>query len=181
MKRVCGQQQSEGLMKVIFYSDLHLELGAPFEVPDQGAADVIVLAGDIVVFTDFSPLEKIVTAWQKPILYIAGNHEYYTRQPMQDSITRFQKWAARYPHLRFLQNEVVTLDGVHFFGGTMWTDFNGNDFFAKRMALKHMNDYRMIRFSADRKLAPDDTITFHDEFRAKLLDWFRQPLDGSAL
>lgn len=165
-------------MKVIFYSDLHLEFGAPFESPDQGTADVMVLAGDIIVFNDFSSLEKIVKAWRKPILYIAGNHEYYTRQPMQDGLACFQEWAAPYPHLRFLQNEAVTLDGVHFFGGTMWTDFNGNDFFAKRMALKHMNDYRMIRFSADRKLSPDDTIAFHEAFKAGLLDWLTQSLDG---
>lgn len=145
-------------MKVIFYSDLHLEFGAPFEVPDQGTADVMVLAGDIIVFNDFSPLEKIVTAWRKPILYIAGNHEYYTRQSMHDDIASFPEWAAPYPHLRFLQNEAITLDGVHFFGGTMWTNFNDNDFFAKRMALKHMNDYRMIRFSVDRKLSPDDRM-----------------------
>jgi predicted phosphodiesterase len=78
-------------MKVIFYSDLHLEFSAPFEVPDQSTADVMVLAGDIIVFNDFAPLEKIVTAWRKPILYIAGNHEYYTRQPMQDSVARFQE------------------------------------------------------------------------------------------
>lgn len=168
-------------MRIIFYSDLHLEFGAPFDVPDDSAADVMVLAGDIITFADFLPLEEIVSSWRKPILYVAGNHEFYTRHPMRDDIARFQTWAADYPHLHFLQNEPITIDNVHFFGGTMWTDFNQNDFFAKQIALKQMNDYRMIRFSEKRNLLPDDTISFYEEFKAALLDWFRQPLSGPRI
>lgn len=168
-------------MKIICFSDLHLEFGTPFDVPDESIADVMILAGDIITFADFSPLEKIAQSWRKPILYVAGNHEFYTRTPMQDDIARFQAWAVDYPHLHFLQDEQVTIDGVHFFGGTMWTDFNDNDFFAKQIALKQMNDYRMIRFSEKRNLLPDDTIVFYKEFKSALLDWFQQPLNGPRL
>lgn len=168
-------------MRILFYSDLHLEFGAPFDVPDESTADVMVLAGDIVIFNEIAPFKKIVTAWRKPILYIAGNHEYYTRKPMQKNIAHFLEWAAHYPHLKFLQDEAITIDGVHFFGGTMWTDFNGNDFFAKQAALKQMNDYRMIRFSEQRNLLPDDTIVFYEEFKAALMDWFCQPLNGPRI
>jgi predicted phosphodiesterase len=47
------------MMKIISFSDLHLEFGKPFNVPDESSADVMILAGDIITFADFSPLEEI--------------------------------------------------------------------------------------------------------------------------
>ena len=82
-------------MKIICFSDLHLEFCKLFDAPDESTADVMILAGDIITFADFSPLEEIVRSWCKPILYVAGNHEFYTRTPMQDDIARFQAWRRR--------------------------------------------------------------------------------------
>ena len=90
------------MMKTICFSDLHLEFGKPFDTPDESTADVMILAGDIITFADLSPLEKIAQSWRKPILYVAGNHEFYTRTPMQDNIARFQAWAADYPLIYLL-------------------------------------------------------------------------------
>lgn len=64
-------------MKLYVLSDLHVEF-APF-VPDLAAAeaaDVVVLAGDIHT-------AALGMAWAreafpaKPIIYVAGNHEFY--------------------------------------------------------------------------------------------------------
>lgn len=64
-------------MKLLVLSDLHVEF-APF-VPDRSAmsaADVVVLAADIHTGVQ-------VMAWarqsfaDKPIIYVAGNHEFY--------------------------------------------------------------------------------------------------------
>lgn len=168
-------------MKIILYSDLHLEFGKPFDVPAESSADVMILAGDIITFADFSPLEEVVKSWRKPILYVAGNHEFYTRKPMQEDVGRFQTWAADYSHLHFLQDEAISIDGVHFFGGTMWTDFNSGDSYFMNRAMKRMNDYRMIKVLKDAFLDPALTIKFHEVFKANLLEWFSQPLRGSRV
>lgn len=64
-------------MKIHVLSDLHIEF-APF-VPDPAAveaADVIVLAGDISTGTQAIPWARKTFA-AKPVIYIAGNHEFY--------------------------------------------------------------------------------------------------------
>ena len=45
-------------MKIITYSDLHLEFGTDFRPPQDSDADVMILAGDIITFKDFRPLER---------------------------------------------------------------------------------------------------------------------------
>lgn len=161
-------------MKIICFSDLHLEFGKPFDAPDESTADVMILAGDIITFADFSPLEEIVRLWRKPILYVAGNHEFYTRAPMQNDIARFQAWAAAYPHLHFLQDESITIDGVQFFGGTMWTDFNSGNPNAMMAARQQMNDFQLIRTSADAFFHPEDSILLHNLFKTKLISWLEE-------
>ena len=161
-------------MKIISFSDLHLEFGKLFDVPDESIADVMILAGDIITFADLSPLEKIARSWRKPILYVAGNHEFYTRTPMQDDITRLKAWSANYPHLYFLQDEPVTIDGVHFFGGTMWTDFNSGNPNAMMTARQQMNDFQLIRASTDAFFHPEDSILLHNLFKTKLISWFEE-------
>ena len=43
---------------------------------------------------------------------------------MTEDVARFKAWLAdRHPNVTFLQDEAVCLDGVNFFGGTMWTWF----------------------------------------------------------
>lgn len=161
-------------MKIISFSDLHLEFGRPFDVPDESIADVMILAGDIITFADLSPLEEIARSWRKPILYVAGNHEFYTRTPIQDDIARFQVWAVDYPHLRFLQDEPVTIDGMHFFGGTMWTDFNNSNPSAMMTARQQMNDFQLIRTSDDTFFRPEDSILLHNLFKTKLISWLEE-------
>ncbi|MCB1984150.1 MAG: metallophosphoesterase [Burkholderiales bacterium] len=68
-------------MKIISYSDLHLEFKSGWKMPENIDADLMVLATDIITFQDYSLLTEFLTGWAKPVLYIAGNHEYYTRTP----------------------------------------------------------------------------------------------------
>jgi predicted phosphodiesterase len=115
-------------MKIITYSDLHLEFGSGWNIPPEADGDVLILAGDIVTFKDYTPLEALLKHWKKPVLYVTGNHEYYTRKPMNEEEHQFRTWlASKLPNVTLLLDEEVSIDGVHFFGGTMWTDFNGGD------------------------------------------------------
>jgi predicted phosphodiesterase len=94
-------------MRIITYSDLHLEFGSGWMLPPAVNGDVMILAGDIVTLRDYELLDKILRKWKKPVLYrgqhrrrqflrrhdVTGNHEYYTRRPMneEDNVDGFQR------------------------------------------------------------------------------------------
>jgi len=167
--------------KLIFYSDLHLEFG-DFILPDNIDGDVMILAGDIITFKDYSPLSRMLEKWTKPVLYVAGNHEYYNCMPMIEENIKFKEWLYNnHPNVIFLQDEGVTINGINFFGGTMWTDYNNSDEDAIYYGHTRMNDYRMIRVDKELLLSPHYTIKLHNEFVQKLLAWFDIPLEGERV
>jgi Icc-related predicted phosphoesterase len=86
-----------------------------------------------------------------------------------------------YPNVKLLLDEEISIQGVNFFGGTMWTDFSGGDERAMSEAQKGMNDFRLIRTESGQVLLPADTITLHNTFKEKLLAWFEKPLSGSRV
>lgn len=165
-------------MKIITYSDLHLEFGMDF-MPPTTDADVMILAGDICVLKDYNPLDRLLAKWQKPVLYVTGNHEYYTRSPMTEEDAAFRSWLAKnHPHVHFLQDEAVTIDGVHFFGGTMWTNFSGGDRRAMDFAERNMNDFRLIQRADGEIFTPADSVSLHNTFVEKLTTWLETPMTG---
>ena len=169
-------------MKVITYSDLHLEFGTDFKPPADDAADAMILAGDIITFKDFEPLGRFLEKWRKPVLYVPGNHEYYTRRPMDEGDAKLKEWLdAKLPNVKLLQDEAVSINGVNFFGGTMWTNFNDADSGAMRAAWRGMNDYRLIYSPQRVPLEPIDTIKFHEQFVQRLLEWFEADLSGARV
>lgn len=166
-------------MKIISYSDLHLEFGTDFAPPEGSDADVMILAGDIITFQDPTPLSHLLAHWKKPVFFVAGNHEYYRSEPMRKAASQFKRWLAKHhPNVTFLQDEAVALDGVYFFGGTMWTDFAQASDRAMWEAHQGMNDYRLITISGNKPLTPRHTVRMHTAFVKKLRAWFEQELAG---
>lgn len=166
-------------MRIISYSDLHLEFQSGWAIPTNIHADLMILAGDIITFKDYSPLAKFLVNWNKPVLYIAGNHEYYTRTPWNKEENAFKQWlAANHPNVTLLCDEAISICGVHFFGGTMWTDFNGGDMQAMKIAGYQLNDFRMIKNPDFLPFKPSDTLELHERFVKKLLQWFETDLLG---
>lgn len=166
-------------MKLAVYSDLHLEFGVGFHLPSDLDADVLILAGDIIKFDDLKPLAFFLKNWHKPVVFVAGNHEFYTKSPMKNRELDFLNWCkTEKPNVHFLRDEALSLDGVHFFGGTMWTDFNGASISAMEYARMNMNDFRYIKTSDSTCLLPIDTIEMHAVFVKKLLQWLQQDLTG---
>lgn len=148
-------------MRLQILSDLHLEFG-DFDLPATDA-DVLVLAGDI--HTKLHGIHWIKERAPKdiPIIYIAGNHEFYgERHPrLLDKI----KSTARGSNVHVLENEGVSIDGYHFFGCTLWTDMAlHGDAMLGSLASMAMNDYSRIRDSYRyRKLSPSYTATEHKQ------------------
>ena len=109
-------------MRLHILNDLHLEFARwPREI-DLNAidADITVLAGDIGV-----GLEGIVwalAAFQRPVIYVLGNHEYYGQRLMPELLATARA-KCRGTHVHLLENDAVAIDGVRFLGCTLWTDF----------------------------------------------------------
>ena len=136
-------------MKIKLLSDLHLEgrhgyQNKVHEWAQHLDEDVLVLAGDIAV----GP-ENVVEAIKyfqdqgfPRIIYVAGNHELY-HHSRKDYYT-LKRCVSDMANVNMLDaNEIIKIDDVSFFGGTLWTNF-GNDPIAKSAARNGINDFRVI-------------------------------------
>ncbi len=170
-------------MKIISYSDLHLEFPRNHFLPlPDSAADLMILAGDIMTLKGPQHLSRLLHGWTKPVLYVTGNHEYYTHQRMDVEDIKFRNWLAEHhPNVTLLNNEAVSIEGIHFFGGTMWTNFRDADPNAMNEAQHQMNDYRYIIMPSGKLMTPEDTLWLHEDFVQKLLAWFEQNLEGQRV
>lgn len=166
-------------MKIITYSDLHLEFGSGWLPSRDIDGDLMILAGDIITFKNYEPLDRLLKSWDKPVLYVTGNHEYYTQRPIDDENLNFKSWLAEnHPNVMLLLDSAISIEGVNFFGGTMWTDFSDANLLAMETARQQMNDFRLIKNSDGTSFKPSDTITLHKRFVEKLLSWLDQNIDG---
>lgn len=173
-------------MKILTFSDLHLEFGSKLRAPIDSDADLMILAGDIIVCSDFKPLRKFLEGWTKPVIYIAGNHEHYNMSSHADNLSLLY-WNGQPSVLDKASWEFLgeadfctRIEGVNFFGGTMWTDFNKGNPLDMLRAQVSMNDYRKIKYW-DNALTPQDTIYMHNKFKEALIKWFETPMDGARV
>lgn len=137
-------------MKLLVLSDLHLDMAPmPLEIDGQRideGADVVVLAGDIHEWN--AGLHWARQSFpDKPILYVAGNHEFYGHS-WGGLLAALRDTAAQLD-IHYLENEAVEIGGVRFLGCSLWTDFLlVGDFRqpgAMQAAQSWLNDYRWIR------------------------------------
>ncbi|MGO8627726.1 metallophosphoesterase [Rhizobium ruizarguesonis] len=162
-------------MKAWIFSDLHLERGtsADFDIPD---ADVCICAGDI---SDRGVVPSIrflgeVVAPRMPVVFVPGNHEYY-RASIEEGFDAGVEEALKFDDVFILDGGVASIDGVHFVGATLWSDFAL--FGDTRMAMladgKASQDYREIMVSKRpfKRFTPRDAMGRNFEARA-IIDRF---------
>lgn len=134
-------------MKLYVLSDLHVEF-SPF-TPDPDtvkAADVIILAGDIYLGVKGITWAR-KTFPDKPVVYVAGNHEFYGFH--WDKLLDQLREEARAQDVYYLENESVSINGVRFLGATLWTDFQFFGMSRRSKAMRevewHLVDYSDIK------------------------------------
>ena len=167
-------------MKIHVLSDLHTEFGT-YKIPKTDA-DVVVLAGDIGA--KLAGLELAKTQLEIPVLYVAGNHEYYGSAIPK--LTEELRVAARDSQVHFLENTEFVFQNVRFLGCTLWTDFSilGLEHRALAMwrAEQQMADYRLIRLSPYfSRLRPQDTASLHFASLKWLKDQLELPFAGHTV
>lgn len=161
-------------MKILVLSDLHLESTA-FEPDSEAvkASDVVVLVGDIHPGDDGIRWAR-ETFLDKPIVYVAGNHEFYGCDWVQHLET--MRETAKVNNVYFLENDSVMIGGVRFLGCTLWTDFEffGQNVIEKMMhyANNNFSDFEAIaaagNLEAGNRLTADLTLQRHRDSRAWL-------------
>lgn len=115
------------MLTIQLLSDLHLELhsdgGAQYiETLDPTGVDVLVLAGDILslrFYTQAKARFKRLAEKYKKILYVPGNHEFWGMS-IDEGFSVLDRICAEVPELIVLRNQVISIDGHRFLGGTMW-------------------------------------------------------------
>ena len=154
-------------MKIAVCSDLHLEFG-DLDLQNEENADVLILGGDIFVAADlkdwsydsagvlksrdFSTAARgeryndfIVRCCQNfpKVIMVSGNHEHY-HGDFAESIKIIKAAFKDLTNFHFLDKESIIIDDVLFYGGTLWTDFNGEDPETIEDIRHMMNDFRII-------------------------------------
>jgi Icc-related predicted phosphoesterase len=157
-------------MKVAVCSDLHLEFG-DLDLQNTENADVLILGGDIFVANDlksflYDESSQLIaaTSSQKArsdryynfimrcterfphVVFIMGNHEHY-HGDFADTANIIRGSFEHKSNFHFLDNEWKIINGVLFYGGTLWTDMNNEDRATMAMIRTMMNDFNCVKNS----------------------------------
>jgi predicted phosphodiesterase len=168
-------------MKLHVLSDLHLSL-AGMDVPDTDA-DVLVLAGDIA-------RPDAACAWasrvHKPVIYVAGNHEFYGGD-LQGTLHELRRQCAA-SDLHLLECDTWVFGGVRFLGATLWSDFRvfaDDETRASSMAAasRLIRDFQRIGVDPQRSrvFTPHDSRALFDRTAAWLDAQLQRAFDGPTV
>lgn len=150
-------------MKIQLWSDLHIEFGRSEKFhPSAVTGDVLVIAGDLSTDPQQSLefLQGLDT--EIPIIVVAGNHEFYSRDI--SDIETYRK-VLNQGNIHFLENDALVLPEfptVQFLGTTLWTSLKGGDLDTIR---RRMNDFHLIRNKANKREPAPKGWSNHELFQ----------------
>jgi Icc-related predicted phosphoesterase len=160
-------------VKLNILSDLHMGVSA-LERP-LNDADVVVLAGDIA-----SPRQAAVWAlgFDKPVLYVLGNHESYGSS-IEGAVDELKQLCAG-THVHVLDDGEIVIGGVRFLGSTLWTDFmlfgeGAEKEKAMAQAQRLIRDFSRIRTGKGALFTPADSAALFERHA----DWLDRRLGAT--
>ena len=143
-------------MKVQYLSDIHLEFY--IENPWSNfiiTGDVLAIAGDLAVGAPavISALKSLNEQNpEKPIIYVPGNHEFYSGKniPVAMTVEQIKKELEDIKNVHVLYRNIVTLNDVNFFGCVGWPDGSAGSINSYKFRV--YNDFHQIaNFAEDYK------------------------------
>lgn len=152
-------------MRCHYLSDLHLESQEfPWQLPD---GDVLVIAGDLCHAVRLAPTRAdryseimrervlrfadVARARFRHVLLVAGNHDHYDGV-FGETVGLLRQ---HLPGITVLDDETVEIEGVRFFGATLWTDFNRRDARTMEGVRRKMGEYFFVKVQ---EATPDGSI-----------------------
>jgi hypothetical protein len=116
------------------------------------------------------------------VLYVAGNHEFYSYSLEQMRIDL--RNAAKGTSVHFMDNDVLSLGGVRFLGATLWTDYQLQCEKTQRQLMefadRHLNDHHLIR-TQEGRFTPAQAINEHEQSRHWLARQLAAPFPGKTV
>lgn len=161
-------------MRLWVFSDLHNDIGSPWEPEAIPAADLALVAGDVGegLVRSVAWLASVVRP-HMPVVLTAGNHEYYRRCLPDELLAGRAAAAAAGIHL--LEEDTVGFGDVSVSGCTLWTDYQldgpGTRAAAMWDARSGLNDHRLIAWRTRpewRRFRPEEALATHAASRSFL-------------
>ncbi|MCK4840690.1 MAG: metallophosphoesterase [Methylococcales bacterium] len=127
-------------MRINYFSDIHLEFG--FQVMPDNDAELIIAAGDIGIFTQGV---KWLKTLGKPVIYVAGNHEFYKNE-YHETLKALRDECAG-SNIYFLEKNTFIYKNIRFLGCSLWTNLfiEGNE--KAKILGESLNDFRKITYN----------------------------------
>jgi len=167
-------------MRCCYMSDLHLET-QEYRWPLPGG-DVLIIAGDLCHARCLAAgpddpgalkqrdrvlrLADHARARFAHVLLVLGNHDHYDGAFAETA----QLLRTGLPGATVLDDDTVEIDGVRFFGGTLWTDFSGRT--QLDAVRRRCGEFFFVKVrepdGSTRKFRPEDALAAFDATRAAL-------------
>uniref|UniRef100_A0A6C0KHD4 Calcineurin-like phosphoesterase domain-containing protein n=1 Tax=viral metagenome TaxID=1070528 RepID=A0A6C0KHD4_9ZZZZ len=113
-------------VRIQYASDLHLDQLTSYHLPDliDPKGDVLILGGDICHIGKISQhlsFFKYVSANFQYVLYIPGNHEFYSDMYSMDELEKMvKKFFYTFQNVFYLNNSSIVIEDVLFTGACLW-------------------------------------------------------------
>ncbi|KAB2678073.1 metallophosphoesterase [Brucella tritici] len=181
-------------MKLWIWSDLHDELGGSVRLPDRPDADAILIAGDLGHARRIGDIAKYyIDYYDLPIIFVAGNHEFYRQETMAKAVEDMEFAARRSinegwkQRFHFLNRDTLVIGDTRFIGATLWVDgalgavSQEDRIWRLREAVSALNDFRVIKTAKDKVFRPADMIDLFRKDSTYIREQLQQPFDGKTI
>ena len=144
-------------MKIGYFSDAHLVCRKPGSVKlKRPNCDVLVIAGDLFSMVNTDWMDWLSDLHPRIVL-VKGNHEYYGSS-IYDKV--------QYPgNVTLLADNSVLIDGVSFFGGTMWSNPKN-----ELLIQQSINDFKSIIIKRGQRFTVEKMKSLHKNFLERLIN-----------
>jgi predicted phosphodiesterase len=170
-------------MKIQILSDIHLEYydyypGLHYFL--KPSAKILILAGDICYYKHefFLKFFKEASFFFKYVLFVPGNHEYYTSTFIDTDFESFERAdyemkdiLCNLQNVIFLQENTFTIGNINFIGATLWNDSKMTYNQLKKLNYTQNDNFVLYR----NKVMPDPTKT--DVINKRHYNWLSTQLN----
>jgi len=168
-------------MRIQILADLHMEFGYS-KVELVKDAEVLVIAGDYTVANKLGMLDTLARSTQKPIVFVAGNHDYY--DGVFDAVNmKLEEISSASSNFHFLNNASVEIGEVRFIGSTLWSNFDlaPNPLEFAELVGHRINDFYWIHKSSNHRFTPYDCLELNEKSRSFLRNERDSPYHGKKV
>jgi predicted phosphodiesterase len=160
-------------VRINYFSDIHIEFGA-LNRPKTNA-DLVIAAGDIGIKNQGINWLKAIN---KPVIYVAGNHEFYNHE-YNKTLQMFRDHCAN-SNIYFLERNAVIIDNIRFLGCTLWTNLYAEGKEQAEIISMRLNDFKHIYYQETAFNKRNFTL-LHKSSLMWLEKKLQEPFDGKTV